>query len=432
MPASSTVLHRPRQLARLLTAVPDGGGDWTTLARHRSRHPLAPAPGRAPNTALIDLFGRAGLTGRGGAGFLTARKLRAVAAGRGPRAVIVNGAEGEPASGKDRVLLGRVPHLVLDGALFAAAAVGASMVVVCVDRAHTEALAAVRRALAERFSELARVDVRVVASPSRYVSGESSALVQWLDGGPAVPTLASAHERGLEGRPTLVQNVETVAHMAQIAGHGAEWFRSVGTADEPGTTLVTVSGAVVRPSVIEVAMGTPVAEILAAAGGTTEAVQALLLGGYFGAWAAARTALDAPYSRAGLAPLGAGPGAGVVVALPVNACGLAETARVLAWFAGESAGQCGPCVFGLPSLAATTAALARGEAGAGDVAGLRRWADQIDGRGACRHPDGAVALLRSALTVFAADVDRHAAGIPCAAAAGSRVLRVPAPGQGWR
>jgi NADH:ubiquinone oxidoreductase subunit F (NADH-binding) len=346
--------------------------------------------------------------------------------------VVVNGAEGEPASGKDRVLLARVPHLVLDGALWAAAAVGASRVVVCVDRSHTEALAAVRRAVAERFSELAGIDLQVAATPSRYVSGESSALVQWLDGGPAVPTLGSAHDRGVDGRPTLVQNVETLAHLAQIACHGAEWFRSAGTAEDPGTTLVTVSGAVARPSVVEVAFGTPLADLVVAAGGTTEPVQALLVGGYFGTWVAARPGLAAPYSRAGLGPLGAVPGAGVVVALPVGACGLAETARVLAWFAGEGAGQCGPCVFGLPALAATTAALARGDAGGDDVARLRRWAGDIDGRGACRHPDGAVALLRSALAVFAGDVDRHAAGLPCAGASGPRVLRVPAPSQGWR
>jgi NADH:ubiquinone oxidoreductase subunit F (NADH-binding) len=429
MPAAT--VERPPRTGRLLSSGSGDGDGWTGLAEHRARYPRPPAPGRSPHDGLIDLVERSGLGGRGGAGFPTGRKLRAVAAGRGPRVVVVNGAEGEPASGKDQVLLGRLPHLVFDGALWAAAAVGASRVVVCVDRAHSEAFATVRRALAERAAAEAGVEIQLAASPSRYVSGESSALVQWLDGGPAMPTMGHAHERGVDGRPTLVQNVETLAHLAQIACHGAEWFRSVGTADEPGTSLVSVSGAVARPSVVEVAFGTALADIVALAGGTTVPVQALLVGGYFGAWLPVRAG-GAPYSRAGLQPFGAGPGAGVVIALPAGACGLAETARVLGWFAGESAGQCGPCAFGLPSLAGTAGALARGQATTADVTRLRRWASEIEGRGACRHPDGAVGLLRSALSVFSADVDRHAAGVPCPGAAEHGVLWVPAPVEGWR
>jgi NADH:ubiquinone oxidoreductase subunit F (NADH-binding) len=436
MTRSTTLLDPPRTGARLLSPAPaDGNGDgegWTSLARHRSHYVPPPEPGASPNLGLVDLVDRAGLAGRGGAGFPTARKLAAVAAGPGPRVVVANGAEGEPASAKDRLLLCRRPHLVVDGALWAASAVGASRVVICVDRSNGDALAALGRAVAERSSELVGVTVAVLASPARYVSGESSALVQWLAGGPAVPTRASAHRQGVDGRPTLVQNVETLAHLAQIANHGAEWFRSTGTPEEPGTSLVTVSGAVARPSVVEVPNGTPVADLLAACGGSTAPVQAMLIGGYFGAWVAAPAVLDAPYSRAGLRPLGAGPGAGVVVALPSDACGLAETARVLAWFAGESAGQCGPCLFGLPSLAAATTALVRGDVDPADRARLRRWADEIEGRGACRHPDGAVGLLRSALTAFARDVDRHAAGRPCEGAAGLRLLRVPRPNDGWR
>jgi NADH:ubiquinone oxidoreductase subunit F (NADH-binding) len=426
MTLDTPLIDPPRLATRLLS------GASADLATHRARAPRPPAPGRSPHHRLIGLVERSGLGGRGGAAFPTGRKLRAVAARPGPRVVVVNAAEGEPASAKDRMLLLQAPHLVLDGALLAATAVGAERVVVCVDRARTDAVDAMRRALAERADEPAGVAVQLAAPPSRYVAGVSSSLVQWLDGGPAVPTLSSAHERGVGGRPTLVLNTETVAHLAQIAWHGAEWFRSLGTEDDPGTALVTVSGAVAQPAVVEVAYGTPLAEVVGRAGGSTAPVQALLVGGFFGTWVAARPGLAAPWSRAGLGPLGASPGAGVVIALPVDACGLVETALVLRWFAGEGAGQCGPCVYGLPDLATTTAALARGEADAGAVARLRRWADQIEGRGACHHPDGAVGLLRSALTVFEADVARHAAGVPCTGAAGRPVLRVPTPGDGWR
>jgi NADH:ubiquinone oxidoreductase subunit F (NADH-binding) len=409
-----------------------------SLADHRRRYHVPPIPRRGANATLIDLVEASGLTGRGGAAFPTARKLRAVAAGRGPAVIVVNGAEGEPASGKDRLLLTRLPHLVLDGAASVAAAVGADRIEVCIDRTNTVALAAIRHAVAERAGE-SPIVIDVAATPPRYVAGESSALIQWLNNGPAKPTSSPprAAQKGVAGRPTLVQNAETMAHLAQIAVHGPDWFRQAGTVAEPGTQLITVSGAVGRPSIVETAIGTTVEEILAAAGGVIGTPEALLVGGFFGAWVPFAAALAAPYSQAGLAPLGAQPGAGVIVVLPEGGCGLAETARVLAWYAAESAGQCGPCLYGLADLAAGAASLARpGAASAAhpgtQVAQLRRWADQIEGRGACHHHDGAVNLLRSALHVFAADLARHEQGWACAGAAGPPLLPVPATDTVWR
>jgi NADH:ubiquinone oxidoreductase subunit F (NADH-binding) len=365
--------------------------------------------------------------------------LHAVADGRGPAVIVVNGAEGEPASGKDRLLLTRLPHLVLDGAALAAAAVGADRIEVCVDHTSTATLAAVRSAVAERVGE-SGVVIEVAAVPPRFVAGESSALVQWLNGGPAKPTTSPPHsaDKGVGGRATLVQNVETLAHLTQIATFGPGWFRETGTATEPGTMLLTVSGAVARPSVIETAIGTPVSEILAAAGGVVGSPQAVLVGGFFGAWVRFEDAVLAPFSRAGLAPLAAQPGAGILIVLPEGACGLVETARILSWFAAESAGQCGPCLYGLADLAAGAASLAnpghaatQRPAGA-QVAQLRRWANQIEGRGACHHPDGAVNLLRSALDVFADDLDRHERGSVCWGATAAPALFVPASHNTWR
>ncbi len=309
---------------------------------------------------------------------------------------MVNGAEGEPASGKDRLLLRRLPHLVLDGALAAAAAVGADRVIVCVDRTNPAVLAAVTNAAAERRAgHETTVALDVAATPPRYVAGESSALVQWLNNGPAKPTDGPpTSERGVAGRPTLVQNAETLAHLAQIVSYGPDWFRQAGTTAEPGTMLLTVSGAVARPAIVETAIGTPIEQVLAGAGGVVGRPEALLVGGFFGTWVPFDQARFAPCSRAGLAPLGAQPGAGVVIVLPEGACGLAETARILAWYAAESAGQCGPCRYGLADLAAGAAALTSPSPGPGatgppnHVAQLRRWSDQIEGRGACHHPDG--------------------------------------------
>jgi NADH:ubiquinone oxidoreductase subunit F (NADH-binding) len=208
-----------------------------------------------------------------------------------------------------------------------------------------------------------------------------------------------------------VQNVETLAHLALIARLGAQWFRALGTADEPGSMLVTLIGAVHRPGVYEAEIGRPVADVLGLAGGPAAPLGALLIGGYFGTWADPATAGALPFSAAGLSAAGASPGAGLVAALPADACGLAETARVARYLADESAGQCGPCVFGLGSIAGALEDLAAGRSY--QAGRLRRWLGQVERRGACHHPDGAVRMIRSALWVFGSEIDRHARGWCC-------------------
>jgi NADH:ubiquinone oxidoreductase subunit F (NADH-binding) len=363
-----------------------------------------------------------------------------VAAGRDGGVVVVNATEGEPASEKDGLLVTQLPHLVLDGALLAARAVGAEVVIVCVDRTRRQAARALRRAAAERIErEAPSCGIRIALTPPRYVAGEETALVHWLNGGPSKPTLAPPRpfERGVDRRPTLVQNAETLAHLAQIAAFGDEWFRRVGTAEEPGTALFTVTGTSGRvgtsgPVVLEAAIGTLGGELLEAAGAVgRDGIQAAIVGGYFGTWMSAGDLESTPLARGPLAPFGASPGAGILLALPGSGCGILETARILRWYAGESAGQCGPCTFGLPALADVMARLAAGRAGQDDVDRLRRWAGDIEGRGACRHPDGAVRLLRSALSVFAADVETHLDGRSCEGAR-RPTLRVPENSKEWR
>ncbi len=267
--ASTAVRSDERRLLRHVS----GDGAHVGLAEHRARYGRAPIPGRRPRRELIDVAAAAGLRGRGGAGFPTARKLAAVAGGRGPRIVAVNATEGEPASSKDRTLLTHVPHLVLDGALVAATAAGAERIVVAVDRADRPAVRMLRAALAERRAAGETTDIEIAETPTRYVAGEESALVRYLNGGDAKPQAARRRpfEEGVDGRPTLIQNAETLAHLAQITRFGPEWFRGTGTADEPGTTLVTVTGAVAHPAVVEVPVGTRVEDILTRAGGPDRA-----------------------------------------------------------------------------------------------------------------------------------------------------------------
>jgi NADH:ubiquinone oxidoreductase subunit F (NADH-binding) len=415
----------PGQLPRLLASA--GPGRAATLAEHLAGDGLA-RPAQVDPAALRDEVERAGLRGRGGAAFPTARKLDAVARGR--RAVLVaNGAEGEPASGKDALLLARAPQLVLDGVALAAAAVGAREAIVCVRERSTAARAALAAALAERAgSGRDAVPVRIEPIPDGYVRGEETALVRHVDGGPGLPTSTPPlpFARGVGGRPTLVQNVETLAHVALIARHGAAWFRTLGTATSPGSALVTVSGAVARPGVREIALGTPLRTLLEQAGADTGALRAVLVGGYFGTWLPASVALDATLDDAALRPLGAALGCGVVAALPLDGCGVAETARLARWLAGQSAGQCGPCVHGLAAIAGQLEALADARAAPDALPRLRRWTGrEVAGRGACRHPDGAVRLVRSALTVFAAELDDHARRGPCPACRRTPLLPLP-------
>ena len=409
----------PGYLPRLLPAGFAAGP--ASLADHLARYgpPPAAGPGGRRREALIEEVDRAGLTGRGGAGFPTARKLAAVAAGHNP-VVIANGAEGEPASAKDKVLLARSPHLVLDGAVLAAEMVGARQAMIVV---HHSVREIVDDATAERRrAGLDRVRLKVATAADRFVGGEATAVVHWIERGIPTPTSTPPRlsDRGLGAAPTLVQNVETLAHLALIARHGASWFRSVGTPQEPGSMLVTILGAVREPCVREITIGTPVGEVLALAGGPSAPLQALLLGGYFGTWADAAAAASLPFSPAGLMPLGAGVGAGLIAALPKDACGLAETARVVRYLAGESAGQCGPCLFGLDAVAGQVERLADGRTS--DLGMLRRWLGQADGRGACSHPDGAVRLVRSALDLFGPELEQHRHGWCCGT---DRVLPVP-------
>ena len=364
--------------------------------------PLDPLPA-LDASRLIDLLRQAGLTGHGGAGFPVWRKLAAVHATRRPAVVIANGAEGEPASGKDKALLAYQPQLVLEGLQVVARALGARSAHIYVSQGSA---AGVRAALAARRGD----PVTVHVAPDAFIAGEESAVVSALSGGPAVPgdKRIRITESGLGGAPTLVQNVETLAHIAQIVRCGPAWFRSAGTPDEPGTFLATVGGAVAAPGVVEAGYGVRLGDLIAAAGGATARLQAVLIGGYHGGWAPPHPEL--PVSRAALAPYGAAPGAGVVLALPAGVCGLAETARIAGYLAGQVAGQCGPCVNGLPRLAGTVADLAGRRAGPGLAAEVERLAGLVTGRGACRHPDGTARLVRSALQAFDADVAAHLAG----------------------
>ena len=375
-----------------------------SLATHRQR--LGPVP-KLASGELIAALDASGLLGRGGAGFPVGRKWRAVAERSSGRAVVLaNGAEGEPLSRKDQSLMAARPHLVIDGALLAAGAVGADDIIFYIGTEHRAADAAIRHALAERASEI-RGRIRIVTAPAGYVSGEESAAVHFVNAGDARPTTTPPRpfDRGVGGRPTLVQNVESLALAALIARRGHDWLIDHGRAG--GIGLITVSGSVKHAGVQEIDFASTLSDVASAAGGLRGDAQAVLLGGYFGGWGEVDEQWGLPLDPRSMRARGLALGCGVVHFLAPESCGVEATARIMAYLASQSARQCGPCAFGLSAIAAATQRLATRSPQADDLDRIDRWSGQLMGRGACHHPDGAVGLLRSALELFADDFAEH-------------------------
>jgi NADH:ubiquinone oxidoreductase subunit F (NADH-binding) len=365
------------------------------FAEHVRR--LGPLPDGGPS--LIEVVAASGLTGRGGADFPVGHKWRSIAATSGGSAVVlVNGAEGEPRSLKDRLLMTARPHLILDGAFLAASAVGARRIVLYIGEEHHTARQSMKRALEERPEHERRL-VRTVAAPARYVAGTSSAAVHLVNAGIATPTSnpPTPHARGVDGAPTLVQNVETLAHVALLAR----------TREVPGTLLVTMAGGVRRPGVLEVDRGTTVGEAVEMAGGSAEPSRAVLIGGYFGSWIETSKALTLLIAPQALRAYGLALGCGVIGILPASRCAVCEVAGIMRYLAGESSAQCGPCFFGLRALADACSRISEQGTNSTDLLRMRRWAEEVRGRGGCHHPDGAVMFLQSALQTFGDEFMQH-------------------------
>jgi NADH:ubiquinone oxidoreductase subunit F (NADH-binding) len=373
------------------------------LAAHLRLH----GPGPARTDGLLAAVEAAGLTGHGGGHVAVAAKWQRALAGGACR-VVANGCESEPSSAKDTVLLRLRPHLVLDGLMLAARALGADEAVVRV-HAGSPALEALAVALRERGAAgLAPPALRIEEGPGGYLAGESSAVLRALDGGPALPTFRRPGALRHDAVDGVVHNVETLARVALVA-------RGAGRAGG----LVTVLAGGLR-TVLETPPDATVRGVLTAAGARSD--RAVLAGGYGGTW------LDVADGDPELWQPGAPTGAGLLAVLPPGVCGLGQTAALLGYLARSGAGQCGPCRFGLPALADLAARLAGRRPRRGDADRLRAVATQVRGRGACHHPDGAVRLLESALTVFAGDVEEHLRRRRCLDGGGPPAF--PLPGEG--
>ncbi|WP_024804386.1 NADH-ubiquinone oxidoreductase-F iron-sulfur binding region domain-containing protein [Nocardia sp. BMG51109] len=362
--------------------------------------------------AFLEQVRDSGLLGRGGAAFPIAVKLATVRAAhrRGSATIVVaNGEEGEPTSVKDKWLLRHRPHLVLDGLRLAAAVAGARHAYVYVS--DPESARRVDAALTELdAAALTDLTIELVTVAAGYVAGEETAAIRAIDGGPAKPSDKPPRpfERGVAGLPTAVGNVETLAHLPFVQRHGGAEFRSVGTADSPGTFLATVTGGGRPAALYELPHGTHVTDLLALHGISSSEVRGALLGGYF-AGMTDRAILTATLDHAAFRRLGGGLGCGAISVI-TRECPVAVAAAVLGYFDRENAGQCGSCFNGTAAMAAAAAALRDGRATDADVDRLRRWSVVLRGRGACGTLDGATNAAASLLARFPTAVAAHVAG----------------------
>jgi NADH:ubiquinone oxidoreductase subunit F (NADH-binding) len=393
---------------------------------HRTQLAARPAGG----LWLVDVLEAAELAGCGGGFFPTARKWRAALTRPRGATVVANASESEPISAKDATLLRQRPHLVLDGLALACETLGAARAVVWLHADDVVTRLVVEDAIFERRrAGLPEHDVEVVTGPDSYVAGESSAIEQALSGGPALPLFRGfgPNARDRADRPaTVVHNVETLARAALLAHEAAQvgpgQRPSLATGPAHQSVIVTVLTNADR-RVMEVPASATIEQVARVAG-CAEIPAAVLLGGFGGVWVSPREVGDVAITEPALRAVGATLGAGIVAPLPAHACGVAETAAIAAYLSDSSARQCGPCLFGLESLASRLDELRLGRV---RRSVLRRIADDlqaVSGRGACSHPDGATRLIASALDAFAGDFAAHADGRPCDVA---RSVYIPVP-----
>ncbi|GAC1320713.1 MAG: NADH-quinone oxidoreductase subunit NuoF [Acidimicrobiales bacterium] len=429
-----TLVHRvlyPEPITSLTEYLARGGGAGLEAAREKTPDELI---------AEIDA---SGLRGRGGAGFPTGRKWRTIADFRDPAgatSVVVNGAEGEPGTFKDRTILLTNPYAVIEGALIAARAVGADTIVFGLKRSFTDEVARLERALAE-VGDAGWTDglsVRTFEGPNEYLYGEETALLETIDGRYPFPRIAPPWRRGEQevvetgtdarsgsgqsahvemagadtgAEPTLVDNVETIANVARIIARGAAWFRTEGTDESPGTIVCTVTGDVVRPGVGEVIMGTPLREVIEAVGGGARdgrTVKAVLSGVSNAVLTADQ--LDAPVSYEGLAAVGGGLGSAGFIVFDDTADMAAVAAGVSRFLAVESCGQCTPCKQDGVAISRLLDRLCASDSAEADVAHISALVSTVANGARCFLASQHQVVVESILARFPAEVAAHAEG----------------------
>jgi NADH-quinone oxidoreductase subunit F len=426
-----SIVHRvlpTHAFATLDDYVKAGGGRGIEVAR------------QVEPVALIDEVEAAGLRGRGGAGFPTGVKWRTVAAYQSslePTTVVVNAAEGEPGTFKDRTILRLNPYEVIEGAAIAARAVGATSVIVALKRRFTVEADRVRRAVAEMAAAgwLGDLPVEVFRGPEEYLYGEETALMEVLDGRPPFPRIAPPFRRGVDdvvetkadatsesglsahvemagpgedAAPTLASNVETLANVPKIIARGKDWFRTEGTEQSPGTIVVTVTGDIRRAGVAEVLMGTTLREAIdLISGGPREerTIKAVMSG--VSNNVITPDLLDTPLTYEDFRAAGTGLGSASFIVFDDEADMVAVAAGASRFLAIESCGQCEPCKLDGLQLADHLTTLVRNDGAQVDLDLVRKRIGTVGDRARCALAGQQQAVVGSILDAFGVEFDAH-------------------------
>lgn len=387
---------------------------------------------RIGRQATIDLITASGLRGRGGGGFPTGTKWAGIAAQATSRRYLVcNGAEGEPGTFKDRALMRANPYQLVEGLMIAAFAIDAAEVYVCTKASYAFELERVTRAVQE-FQQAGicpDCTVNIIAGPDEYLFGEEKAMLEVIEGKPPLPRLFPPHEQGLfasspelgweatpvaigsrrdDPHPTLINNVETLSNVPHIVARGAEWFRSMGTAESPGTIVCTVIGDVIAPDVGEVELGTSLRAVIDAVGSGLppgRTIKAVFSGV---ANAVVTDAdLDAPVSYEGLAAVGSGMGSAGFIVYDDTACMVDAAYRFSRFLSIESCGQCSPCKLGSAEITQCLQRIETGEGSGDDLEIMGGWLPRVTDASRCYLASEERIVVSSILRAFPEEFADH-------------------------
>ena len=382
--------------------------------------------------ATIEAVTDAGLRGRGGGGFPTGRKWAGIAEQTSTRRYLVcNGAEGEPGTFKDRALLRANPYQVVEGMVIAGLAVGAAELYMCLKASFERELEAFTRAVQE-FQAAGLCDgctVNIVGGPDEYLFGEEKAMLEVIEGKPPLPRWFPPYEQGLfaaspqagweagphgpgdrtdEPNPTLVNNVETLANVPHILARGADWFRSIGTEESPGTVVATVVGDVIAPDVGEIELGSPLGAVIDAVGSGLapgRRVKAVFSGVANPVVTAAQ--LDTPVSYEGFAAIGTGMGAAGFIVYDDTACMVDVARQVSRFLSIESCGQCPPCKIGSAEITGLLERVESGSGTEGDIRAIGGWLERVTDGSRCYLATQEQRVVASVLQAFPEEFVEH-------------------------
>ena len=374
-------------------------------------------------TDVVEEIKRSGLRGRGGAGFPTGKKWEMVASHRvTERYLVCNGGEHEPGTFKDRYLLRFNPHQLLEGMAIAAYAVSAKESYLFLDGTFTDEIARVKQAIDDArkgeflgkniFGTDFSCDIQVFLGPNSYVAGEETAMLEAMQGRPAKPKPKPPFYPtvyGLYGKPTLVNNVETLSNIPHILRHGADWYRSFGTQTCPGTMIFSISGDVNRPGVYELPLGTPLRKLIYDHGGGIKngrSLKAVYPGGPSQAFLVPKD-IDVAMDFDSLKAIGSGLGSAGVIVLDDTNCMVEQTMKFCGFFETESCGQCPPCKMGTHYLRQLLEKIETGQGKEEDLQSLKQLSGFVKGRGDCTVVTGAAVTVESGLRHFHEEFEAH-------------------------